>query len=138
MTEEKKVQKKGPYHYAVGKRKNAVAQVRLYLKGSGEFVVNKKPMKEYFHTTYIGNILTPLKLTGLNKKFDITVLVKGGGYSSQSDAIRHGISRALVDFDKELRAQLKKDGLITRDSRVKERKKPGLKRARKAPQWAKR
>lgn len=130
--------KKNDYYYAVGKRKSSIAQIRLYKNGKGECTVNDKDLKEYFHGLYIGNVLSPLKLTGQSKNFDISIKVKGGGFSSQSDAARHGISLALLEFDPELRTQLKQEGLITRDSRVKERKKPGLKRARRAPQWAKR
>lgn len=132
------MERKGRYFYANGKRKTAVARVRLYEKGKGEIVVNNKPVDEYFFGTLIGNIKSPLKIADVVKNFDITVKVVGGGVSSQADAVRHGISKALLEFDPELRSQLKKAGLLTRDSRTKERKKFGLKRARRAPQWAKR
>ena len=126
------------YFYATGKRKTSVAQVRLYEKGHGDVTINNHPLKDYFFGTLIGNIFWPLKLVNLEKSFDIVVNVEGGGKSSQADAIRHGISRALLVYDSVLRATLKRAGLISRDSRVKERKKYGLKGARRAPQWAKR
>lgn len=129
---------KNTYFYAVGKRKTSIAQVRLYKDGKGECTINDRDLKEYFHGLYIGNVMNPLKLTGQSKNFNITVKVSGGGYSSQSDAVKHGISLALLEFDPALRSQLKKEGLITRDARIKERKKPGLRRARRSPQWAKR
>lgn len=130
--------KSGRYFYANGKRKTAVAKVRLYEKGKGEILVNDRPLEEYFFGTLIGNILWPLKVAKLEKSFDIIAKVMGGGVPAQSDAIRHGIAKALLVFDPALRPPLKKAGLLSRDSRIKERKKPGLKRARRAPQWAKR
>ena len=132
------MERKGRYFYANGKRKTSIARVRLYEDGKGDIVVNNKPVDEYFFGTLIGNIKSPLKLANAQKLFDITVKVVGGGVSSQSDAIRHGISKALLEYDPELRKALKQAGYLTRDSRVKERKKFGLKRARRAPQWAKR
>ena len=132
------MERKGRYFYANGKRKTSVARVRLYENGKGSIVVNNKPFEDYFFGTLIGNITAPLKLASAAKLFDITVKVVGGGVSSQSDAIRHGISKALLEYDPELRKALKAAGYLTRDSRVKERKKFGLKRARRAPQWAKR
>jgi len=126
------------YHLGVGKRKSAIALVRLHEKGKGEILVNNKKLDEYLFGTLIENALLPLTTTGKTKDFDITIKVEGGGISSQSDAIRHGIARALILFDAELRSTLKPLGLLTRDARVKERKKPGLKRARRAPQWKKR
>ncbi len=137
-TKETSTVRKGRYFYANGKRKTSVARVRLYENGKGDIVINDKPMKEYFFGSLIGNIKAPLKLVDMLKNFDITVKVVGGGVSSQSDAVRHGISKALIVFDPALRAVLKKVGFLTRDSRVKERKKPGLHGARRAPQWAKR
>ena len=137
-TENSLMQRKGRYFYANGKRKTSVARVRLYESGKGDIIVNDKPMKEYFFGALIGNIKAPLKLVNMLKNFDITVKVVGGGVSSQSDAVRHGISKALIVFDPTLRSVLKKVGFLTRDSRVKERKKPGLHGARRAPQWAKR
>jgi len=139
VKEEKKLmQRKGRYFYANGKRKTSVALVRLYENGKGEVVVNNRPAEEYFFGIQMGNIKAPLKLANALKLFDVVVMVKGGGVNSQADAIRHGISKALLEYDPELRQVLKKAGYLTRDSRVKERKKPGLRRARRAPQWAKR
>jgi small subunit ribosomal protein S9 len=132
------MQRKGRYFYANGKRKTSVALVRLYENGKGEVVVNNRPAEEYFFGIQMGNVKAPLKLANALKLFDVVVMVKGGGVNSQADAIRHGISKALLEYDPELRQVLKKAGYLTRDSRVKERKKPGLKRARRAPQWAKR
>jgi small subunit ribosomal protein S9 len=127
------------YFYAAGKRKTAIARVRLYPKGKGIITVNEKPMNEYFKLlTSAGIIGSPLKMTGLSKEFDVSVKVQGGGISAQADAIRHGISRALLCYNDTLRATLKKAGFLTRDARIKERKKPGLKRARRAPQFSKR
>jgi len=127
------------YYYAAGKRKTAVARVRLYPKGKGIITVNLKPMDEYFNLiTSAGIITSPLKMTGLAKEFDISVKVAGGGLSAQADAIRHGIARALLIYNDSFRTTLKKAGFLTRDSRIKERKKPGLKRARRAPQFSKR
>ncbi len=137
-SEPKTVQRAGRYTYATGKRKSAVAKVRLYEKGKGDVFINNAPMEEYFFGTLIGNVLWPLKLAKMEKSFDVVVKVTGGGMHSQADAVRHGIARGLMTFDPALRPILKKAGLLSRDSRVKERKKPGLKRARRAPQWAKR
>lgn len=138
-TEEKtSMARKGKYFYANGKRKTSVARVRLYEKGKGDIIVNNQPVNEYFFGTLIGSVKAPLKLVDMLKSFDITAKVNGGGVSSQADAVRHGISKALIVFDPNLRAVLKKAGLLTRDARVKERKKFGLHRARKAPQWSKR
>ncbi|MDH5596981.1 MAG: 30S ribosomal protein S9 [Candidatus Peregrinibacteria bacterium] len=128
----------GRYFYANGKRKTSVAKVRLYENGKGDIVVNDKPIKDYFFGELIGSVKAPLKIANALKLFDITALVKGGGVSSQADAVRHGISKALLEYDPDLRSELKKAGFLTRDSRTKERKKFGLKGARRAPQWAKR
>ena len=138
-TEEKNLmQRQGRYFYADGKRKSAIARVRLYENGKGGIVINNKPIDEYFFGMHVSKVKAPLKIANALNLFDIIVKVIGGGVSSQADAVRHGISKALLEYDPELRAQLKKAGLLTRDSRVKERKKPGLRRARRAPQWAKR
>jgi small subunit ribosomal protein S9 len=128
-----------PYHYATGRRKTAVAQVRIF-SGSGQIVVNGKPAPEYFggRGVHQAEITQPLRLTGTLARFDVSVRVSGGGTSGQAGAIRHGISRALTKFDEELRPTLKRAKLLTRDPRAKERKKVGLKRARKAPQYTKR
>lgn len=126
------------YYYGTGRRKTSVARVRLYA-GDGAFVVNGKPAAEYFGRS--GDIvlaLQPMKLTGNEGKFMVSVVVSGGGNSGQAGAIRHGIARALVAANPELRSALRNAGLLTRDARAKERKKPGLKRARKAPQYTKR
>ena len=126
------------YYYAVGKRKNAVAQVRLYTDG-GPIIVNGKPMEEAFPwDTWQQTINEPFAATETQGQFRIVAKVKGGGIVAQAGALRHGIARALILFDPELRPTLKKAGYLRRDSRIKERKKPGLKRARRAPQWAKR
>jgi len=137
-TGENLMQRDGRYFYANGKRKTAVARVRLYENGKGDIVVNNKPVKDYFFGDLIGKIKAPLKIANALKLFDITAQIVGGGVSAQADALKHGISKALLEYDPELRSELKKAGFLTRDSRVKERKKPGLKRARRAPQWAKR
>ena len=127
------------YYYAAGKRKTAVARVRLYPQGKGDVTVNGKPLDEYFTLmTSKGVITSPLKIAGLAKQFDVTAKVMGGGMSAQADAVRHGIARALLEYNSELRTTMKKAGFLTRDARIKERKKPGLKRARRAPQFSKR
>lgn len=128
----------GKYFYANGKRKTSVATVRLY-KGSGTVTVNNKPAAEYFHVkTLVGILKSPLKLTGTESKYDITVKVQGGGIHSQAEAVRHGIAKALIEADPLNKHTIKVAGMLTRDPRVKERKKPGLKRARRAPQFSKR
>ncbi len=127
------------YFEATGRRKTAVARVRLYTKGDKTITINGKDISEYFKTPVlqktIGYSLDRMKSTG---RFRITIVVKGGGINSQAEAIRHGITRALVVFNPEYRKRLRKAGFLTRDSRMKERKKFGLKRARRAPQWSKR
>ncbi|MEI8229819.1 MAG: 30S ribosomal protein S9 [Candidatus Peregrinibacteria bacterium] len=131
--------KKRPYFSAVGKRKTSIARVRLFEAGSGEFTVNLLPGKKYFDTgIQIENALASLALANLKDQMDVEITVVGGGKSSQSDAVRHGISRALLLLNPELRSDLKHAGFLRRDARIKERKKPGLKRARRAPQWQKR
>jgi small subunit ribosomal protein S9 len=127
------------YIYATGRRKNAIARIRL-LPGDGQIIVNGKTSREYFGGRDLlqTTIQQPLQLTGTLPRFNVTVRVVGGGVSGQAGAIRHGISRALLRFDEELRPVLKQAKLLTRDARVKERKKVGLKRARKAPQYTKR
>jgi small subunit ribosomal protein S9 len=127
------------YYYGKGKRKTATAKVRLYEKGSGKILINDKLMNKYIPTKELEDlVLSPLVLTGNPKTFDLSIHVNGGGFSSQCEAMRHGISKALLEFNIELRGTLKKEGFLTRDSRMKERKKPGLKRARRAPQFSKR
>ncbi|MDA1209076.1 MAG: 30S ribosomal protein S9 [bacterium] len=126
------------YFYSAGKRKTAVARVKLYADGTGEVSVNEKSLKDYFHGIEIENALAPLALIDKKKEFDVVVTVKGGGRTAQSDAMRHGISRALLLIDPELRSTLKREGFLRRDARIKERKKPGLRGARRAPQFSKR
>jgi len=126
------------YYEAVGRRKRAVARVRLY-PGEGEIVINGLPLKEYFGRPQDWrDVMAPFVLTESQSRFNLSVLVKGGGITGQAHAIRHGISRALLRVDPESKAALRRAGLLTRDPREKERKKPGLKRARKAPQYTKR
>ena len=125
--------------YATGKRKTAVARVWLIAGGSGKIIVNKKPYEEYFEReTALTVIRQPLELTQMLGKFDVMATVKGGGKSGQAEAIRHGIAKALVEYNPELRPILKKAGFLTRDARVKERKKYGLAGARRAFQFSKR
>ena len=125
-------------HYATGRRKTSSARVYL-TKGKGDITVNSKPLCEYFGRQVAQMlVMQPLKLTELDEKVNIKVMVKGGGSFGQAGAIRHGISRALIEYDEELRPQLKKAGLLTRDPRKVERKKPGLKKARKSSQFSKR
>ncbi len=130
---------KGQFYYGVGRRKSAVARVRLY-PGEGNFVVNGKPVREHFGGRELHYLVMaePFRATGTTERFDVVATVVGGGSSGQAGAIRHGISRALINADEDLRPTLKTAGLLTRDSREKERKKVGLKRARKAPQYTKR
>jgi len=126
------------YYYGTGRRKTATARVRLY-PGKGDCVVNGKPAEEYFSREGdMATALSPLQLTDLQDGFMVSVVVAGGGLTGQTEAIRHGVARALLEADPDLRPQLKRAGFLTRDPRVKERKKPGLKRARKAPQYTKR
>lgn len=123
---------KGRYFEGLGRRKRSIARVRLYSGGKGKFIVNGKE-KEGDRVW-----LEPLDLLGLKNQFDCTIIVSGGGRVGQKEAIRLGMSRALVKYDEKLRPNLRKAGFLTRDPREKERKKPGLKRARRAPQWQKR
>jgi small subunit ribosomal protein S9 len=127
------------YYQGTGRRKTAVARVRLF-PGSGEFVVNGKQIVEYFgaRDVFEKELQRPLELTGNSARFNVLVKVRGGGVAGQVGAVRHGIARALLDLNAELRPTLKKAGLLTRDPRMKERKKAGLKRARKRPQYTKR
>ncbi|MFQ5854521.1 MAG: 30S ribosomal protein S9 [Anaerolineae bacterium] len=127
------------YYYGVGRRKTASAQVRLYPTGDGKVVVNEKPMDEYFPRVRDRvHIMEPLQATDTEAAFTITVMVNGGGIRGQAGAVRHGIARALLKYDENLRPTLRRGGYLSRDPRMKERKKPGLKRARKAPQYTKR
>lgn len=120
------------YIYAIGRRKRATATVRL-IKGKGEVKLNGKEL-----TDIPAVLIQPLKIVGLEDKFALSAQVKGGGITGQLEAIRLAVARALVKYDETLKPTLRKSGLLTRDPREKERKKPGLKRARRAPQWSKR
>lgn len=125
-----------PYYVGVGRRKEAVARIRLY-SGERGIVVNGRPFDDYFPRILHQSVIQePLDLVGAN--FRVSAKVIGGGISGQADAIRHGVARALVNANDQYRVTLRKSGLLTRDARVKERKKYGLKRARKAPQYTKR
>lgn len=126
------------YHEGVGRRKTSTARVRIF-SGSGKFVVNGKPLQAYF--TRVGDmeqIMAPLRTAGLEAGLDVSVLVRGGGVTGQTGAVQHGLARALVELDPNLRPAMRTAGYLTRDARMKERKKPGLKRARKAPTYTKR
>lgn len=123
---------------ATGKRKESVARVRL-VPGSGKITVNDKDFNEYFGREAVKiSIVQPLKLTGTDSVYDVIADIDGGGTTGQAGALRHGISKALLEINSEYRAILKKEGFLTRDSRIKERKKYGLKKARKRPQFSKR
>jgi len=132
--------KKKEYFEGVGRRKTAVARVRLWTnKKEKSFFVNGKPLKEYFPTIELQQaVYAPLNLMNYPEEFKVSVKVKGGGIVSQAEAVRHGLARALVLFDPDFRKKLKKAGYLKRDPRMRERKKFGLKRARRAPQWQKR
>lgn len=140
----KKVTKKIPAnknveYTATGRRKNSIARVRLTPNGKGNFVINKKNIEEYFNLGVYRLVANqPFEITGTMGKYDVVVNVNGGGLSGQAGAIRHGIARALVKADESLKSEIKKAGFLTRDARIKERKKYGLKKARKAPQFRKR
>ena len=125
------------YIETVGRRKTAAARVRITPASKQQITVNDKDYAEFFPIKELQqDVLAPFK--DLDQKFVVTAVVKGGGVASQAEAVRHGIARALTEFDAELRGQLKKSGYLKRDPRTKERKKPGLKKARKRPQWSKR
>lgn len=125
-------------YYATGKRKGSIARVRL-VPGKGEIKINDRKFEEYFKRDAIKMmIVEPLKLTGTENAYDIIADINGGGSSGQAGALRHGISRALLNINDEYRSILKRAGFLTRDSRIKERKKYGLKKARKRPQFSKR
>jgi small subunit ribosomal protein S9 len=123
---------------ATGRRKESVARVRI-VPGSGRFALNERSLEDYFPRPALQMVVTePLRLTNTIDRYDVIASIIGGGISGQAGAVRHGIARALVEADPTLRGELKKKGLLTRDSRVKERRKYGLKKARKAPQYSKR
>lgn len=127
------------YFEALGRRKTAVARVRLFTKGEKEFLVNSKPYQQYFLLPEDQETaVSSMKKMKCFDKFRVTVKVEGGGHRAQAEAVRHGTARVLVDFNQNFRKRLRKAGFLTRDPRMRERKKFGLKRARRAPQWAKR
>ena len=127
-----------PFFAGTGRRKTSVARVRLY-NGTGNITVNGREINDYFGLGTLKYIVNqPLELTNTTGKFDVVINVQGGGIAGQAGAIRHGISRALLLYDENLRTELKKAGFLTRDPRMKERKKYGLKAARRAPQFSKR
>jgi len=134
--EDKKLKK---YFEAVGRRKTSIARVRLFPQGEKTIIVNGKPLENYFPIFEMQQtVLSPFQKMDMSGQFGVSVLVKGGGLNSQSEAVRHGIANALILYDPEFRKTLKSTGFLTRDSRMRERKKFGLKRARRAPQWQKR
>ncbi len=134
-----KAKEKTKYYQAVGRRKTSTCIVRLYVKKDGEIVINEKKLEEYFPTFALQKtVKEPLTDLSMVNKFSVSAKVNGGGVKSQAEAVRHGIARAIVLFDESLRKQVKSTGYLTRDPRMRERKKPGLKRARRAPQWRKR
>ena len=130
---------KRPYHYGTGRRKASVARVRVYENGTGSIIINGRDIDEYFGLDTLKLIVRqPLNTTGTIGKVDVVCTVEGGGVTGQAGAIRHGVSRALLEVNPEFRAQLKAAGFLTRDPRMKERKKYGLHAARRAPQFSKR
>jgi small subunit ribosomal protein S9 len=125
-------------YQGTGRRKSSIARVRL-VPGSGVITINKRPLEEYFgYELLIREVKRPLALVGVEGKYDVIVSVNGGGFTGQAGAIRHGISRALLKVEDAFRSPLKAEGFLTRDSRMKERKKYGLKAARRSPQFSKR
>ena len=127
------------YYEGIGRRKEATARVRLFPGGTGRVVINDKEGLDYMpRLGDLERVLDALRVTGQERAYDVSIHVNGGGVSGQRDAIRLGVARALLEMDPDLRPQLRQNGLLTRDARVKERKKPGLKRARKAPTYTKR
>ncbi len=138
-TEKDLTSKPDRYFEATGRRKTAVARVRLFTRGEKQFLVNGKPYEEYFSTAGDRHtaVSSMVKMKCLDK-FRVTVIVRGGGHTAQAEAIRHGTARVLVDFNNNFKKRLRKVGYLTRDPRMRERKKFGLRRARRAPQWAKR
>lgn len=131
--------KPAKYFEAVGRRKTAVARVRLFTQGERQILVNEKPYQDFFPTLELQQIaLAALDRMKAFDKFKVSARVKGGGIHAQAEAVRHGIARALVKFNPDFRKRLRRVGFLTRDPRMRERKKFGLKRARRAPQWSKR
>ncbi len=133
------VQQQEQYYYGTGKRKTSVARIKIYQSDSNSIIINNKPMEEYFNwQPWQDTIKQALNVTNNLNNFRVEGKVYGGGVNSQAEAIRHGIARALIAFDETLKKELRQAGLVTRDSRIKESKKYGLKRARRAPQYTKR
>ncbi|KKW41630.1 MAG: 30S ribosomal protein S9 [Candidatus Magasanikbacteria bacterium GW2011_GWA2_56_11] len=133
-----KATKTGTMERAVGRRKTAAARVRL-MPGKGIITINGRPLEDYFPlSVWQEKVVAPLAVANREKELDVTVRVAGGGVSGQADAVRHGIARALIKWNEDLRPVLRAEGLLTRDQRAKERKKPGLHRARRGHQWRKR
>ena len=133
------VQQQERYYYGTGKRKTSVARVKIYNGDSNSIIVNNKPMEEYFNwQPWQDTIKQALSVSNNLNNFRVEAKVYGGGVNSQAEAIRHGITRALIAYDENLKKELRQAGLVTRDSRIKESKKYGLKRARRAPQYTKR
>ena len=137
--EEEKKEKAAKFLSGIGRRKTAIASVRLFTQGDKGFFINDKPYNQYFPGSELQQIITsPLQKMKVFDKFRVQVLVKGGGIHAQAEAVRHGIARALVKFNADFKKRLRRAGYLTRDPRMRERKKFGLKRARRAPQWRKR
>lgn len=131
--------KGGSFLYAIGRRKSAIAKVRLIKNGKGLYTINGKPMEEFFTTWESRSMVTsPIKIAGLDGAVDVSAETNGGGQMGQAEAVRLGIARALCELNPTYRKTLKKLGYLKRDPRAKERKKPGLRKARRAPQWSKR
>lgn len=127
------------YYEGLGRRKTSTARVRLHSEGTGQIIVNGKPYQEYFgREVDWRSVMGPLEATQTGGRFDVTVLVRGGGISGQAEAVQVGMARALLEVNPDFRGVLRQRGLLTSDARAKERKKPGLRRARKAPQYTKR
>jgi len=139
VVEAEKVSSGSSYIYGLGRRKSSVARVRVIKNGKGLITISGRPMEEYFTTYELRNIVVDaLKQTGLEGTVDVSALVEGGGLRGQAESVRLGISRALCELNPTFRKILRKVGYLTRDPREKERKKPGLRKARRAPQWSKR
>lgn len=139
ITEKEVAAKPDRYFEATGRRKTATARVRIFTRGEKQFLVNGKPYEEYFTVDEDRETaVASMKKMKCLDKFRVTAIVRGGGRNAQAQAVRHGTARALVDFNNNFKKRLRKVGFLTRDPRMRERKKFGLKRARRAPQWAKR
>ena len=135
---EPKTKLSGEYIEGIGRRKTAIARVRIYPSGEGHLINEVSPLAYFKLSKLVTSAFSPFKIADFNKSIGLSIKVKGSGLSAQAEAIRHGLSRALIKLDAELRPRLKTAGFLTRDARAVERKKPGLKKARRAPQWQKR